>query len=273
MKTRVITAVVALCLFIPVLFFLPTWVLTLVCGGLMAVGAWELLYATKSCPKHLFLYLSCAAAFAVPLTLSRADAELWPFLTVCALYMMGAFACAVFDHEKIKYDMLGKGFLAAIVLPLCFSAFIRIRNGEHGALLVLMPWVTVWMCDSFALFTGMAFGKHKLAPYVSPKKTVEGAVGGLIFATIACVIYALVMNHCFGLDMAIWPAVLFGIVGSTAGQIGDLSLSVIKRGAGIKDYGNLFPGHGGVWDRFDSILFAAPLFELLYLHILPRIGG
>lgn len=170
MKTRVITAVVAIGLFIPVLFFLPTWVLTLVCGALMAVGAWELLYATKSCPRHLFLYLSCAAAFAVPLTLSRADADLWPFLTVCALYMMGAFACAVFDHEKIKYDMLGKGFLAAIVLPLCFSAFVRIRNGEHGALLVLMPWVTVWVCDSFALFTGMAFGKHKLAPYVSPKK-------------------------------------------------------------------------------------------------------
>ncbi|MBR4991782.1 MAG: phosphatidate cytidylyltransferase [Clostridia bacterium] len=273
MKTRVITAVVALALFVPILFFLPTWVLALVCGVLMAVGVWELLYATGSCPKHLFLYLSCAAAFAVPQTLRHADAELWPFLTVCAIYMMAAFACAVFDHEKIRYEMLGKGFLAAIILPLCFSAVLRIRNGEHGALLVLMPWITVWMCDSFALFTGMAFGKHKLAPYVSPKKTVEGAVGGLIFATLSCIGYAVVMNRCFDLQMAIWPAILFGVIGSTAGQIGDLSLSVIKRGAGIKDYGNLFPGHGGVWDRLDSILFAAPVFELLYLHILPRIGG
>ena len=273
MKKRVITAVIAIGLFIPVLFFLPTIVLTVVCGLLMAVGAWELLYATKSCPKHPFLYLSCAAAFAVPLTLSRPDSPMWPFLTVSALYMMAIFACAVFDHETIKYDMLGKGFLAAIVLPLCFSSFVRIRNGESGALLVLMPWITVWVCDSFALFTGMAFGKHKLAPYVSPKKTIEGSVGGLIFAVIACVVYVLVMNNCFSMEMAIWPAVLYGIVGSTAGQIGDLSLSVIKRGAGIKDYGNLFPGHGGVWDRFDSILFAAPLFELLYLHILPAIGG
>ena len=153
MKKRVITAVIAIGLFIPVLFFLPTIVLTVVCGLLMAVGAWELLYATKSCPKHPFLYLSCAAAFAVPLTLSRPDSPMWPFLTVCALYMMAVFACAVFDHETIKYDMLGKGFLAAIVLPLCFSSFVRIRNGESGALLVLIPWVTVWVCDSFALFT------------------------------------------------------------------------------------------------------------------------
>ena len=81
------------------------------------------------------------------------------------------------------------------------------------------------------------------------------------------------LDKAFSLSLPLWSAVLYGIVGSTAGQIGDLSLSVIKRGAGIKDYGNLFPGHGGVWDRFDSILFAAPLFELLYLHILPRIGG
>ncbi|MBQ3534598.1 MAG: phosphatidate cytidylyltransferase [Clostridia bacterium] len=273
MKQRVITAVIAIALFIPVLYFLPTIVLTIVCGALMAVGAWELLYATKSCPKHPFLYLSCAAAFAVPLTLSRPDSLMWPFLTVCALYMMAVFACAVFDHKTISYDMLGKGFLAAIVLPLCFSSFVRIRNGDNGALLVLMPWVTVWVCDSFALFTGMLFGKHKLAPYVSPKKTIEGSVGGLVWATIACVLYVVIVNSCFGLDLEIWPAILFGVVGSTAGQIGDLSLSVIKRGAGIKDYGNLFPGHGGVWDRFDSILFAAPLFELLYLHILPVIGG
>ena len=273
MKTRVITAVVAIGLFVPVLFFLPTICLTLVCGVLMAVGAWELLYATKSCPKHPFLYLSCIAAFFVPLTASQPGGQLWPFLTVAALYMMAAFTCAVFDHKTIQYDMVGKGFLAALVLPLCFASFVRIRNGENGALLVLMPWVTVWVCDSFALFTGMLFGKHKLAPYVSPKKTIEGAVGGLIWATIACILYVVIMNHCFDLVLSLWPAILVGIVGSTAGQIGDLSLSVIKRGAGIKDYGNLFPGHGGVWDRFDSILFAAPLFELLYLHILPRIGG
>ena len=150
---------------------------------------------------------------------------------------------------------------------------LRIRNGENGALLVLMPWVTVWVCDSAALFVGKALGKHKLAPYVSPKKTIEGSLGGLIGGILACVLYVLVMEHTFGLHMDLLPAILFGAVGSSMGQLGDLSLSVIKRGAGIKDYGKLFPGHGGVWDRFDSILFAAPIFELLYQHILPRIMG
>lgn len=273
LKQRVITAVIAIALFVVLLFFLPTWVLTIAWGALCAVGVWELLYATHSVPKHLFLYLSCAAGFCIPLTVARPNTDLFLFLLAAGVYMVAAFACAVFDHKTITYDMVGKGFLAAVILPMMFSAVLRIRSGENGALLVLMPWITVWVCDSAAMFVGKALGKHKLAPYVSPKKTVEGSLGGLIFAMLACALYVLVMRKSFGLEMAYLPAVIFGAVGSSLGQLGDLSLSVIKRGAGIKDYGNVFPGHGGVWDRFDSILFAAPLFELVYQHILPRLMG
>ncbi len=273
MKTRVITAVVAIGLFIPLLFWLDTIWLTLFWGFFCAVGVWELLYATHSVPKHCFLYLSCAAAFFVPLATSRVEQGLFWFLLIAVLYAMGAFACAVFDHEHITFDMLGKGMLAALILPLMFSSVLRIRNGENGALLILMPWITVWVCDSAAMFVGRACGKHKLAPYVSPKKTVEGSLGGLLFAMLACAVYVIVMRRGFDLQMAFLPAILFGAIGSSMGQLGDLSLSVIKRGAGIKDYGKIFPGHGGVWDRFDSITFAAPLFELLYQHILPRLLG
>lgn len=242
-------------------------------GAFCAVGVWELLYATHSVPKHVFLWLSCAVGFFVPLTVCRPHPDLFWLLLVALIYMVCGFACAVFDHEHITFDMLGKGVLASILLPMMFAAVLRIRNGENGDLLVLMPWITVWSCDSAAMLVGRALGKHKLAPYVSPKKTVEGTLGGLVFAMIACAIYALVMRRFFSLEMAILPAVLFGAAGSSLGQLGDLSLSVIKRGAGIKDYGKIFPGHGGVWDRFDSILFAAPVFELIYQHILPRILG
>lgn len=271
MKARYITAVVAIALFVLLLFFLPPMFLTVAMGLLCAVGVWEMLYATGSCPKHFFLWFSCAAAFAVPFTVSHADSGLFPFLGIAAVYLFVAFCCAVFDHTKINYSALAKGFLAALVMPFLFSSVLRIYNSEYGKLLVLMPWVTVWACDSMALYMGKAFGKHKLAPYVSPHKTVEGAIGGELGSVIAMVLYVLVLKKFFDFSLAWAPTLLFGLFGAAVGQIGDLSLSVIKRESGIKDYGKLFPGHGGVWDRFDSILFAAPLFELLYLHILPLI--
>lgn len=273
MKTRYITAVVALILFGLLLFFLPPICLTLVMAALSAVGVWELLFATGSCPKHFFLWFSCLAAFAVPFTVSKPGAGLFPFLAVAAVYLFGAFCCAVFDHTKITYGTLAKGFLAALIMPFLFASVLRIYNSENGRLLVLMPWVTVWACDSMALYVGKAFGKKKLAPYVSPHKTVAGAIGGEIGGIIFMAIYVLVLRKFFDFNLAFAPALLFGLIGAAVGQIGDLSLSVIKREAGIKDYGKLFPGHGGVWDRFDSILFAAPLFEILYLYILPLIGA
>ena len=271
MKMRVITAVVAITAFIPFLFVLPTWCMGVLLGLLCAVGAWEMLHETKSVGKHLFLYLSCLTAFVVPNLMRSIDTDLFWFLLVAAVYMFLAIACAVFDHEKVTFAAVAKGFMSALIMPLMFSSVLRILNAENGRLLVLIPWITVWICDSFALFTGMACGKHKLAPYVSPKKTIEGAIGGTLAAVVAMGLYVLVMDRGFDFYLELIPMLVFGLLGAIVGQIGDLSLSVIKREVGIKDYGKLFPGHGGVWDRFDSILFAAPLFELIYLHILPRL--
>ena len=137
---------------------------------------------------------------------SHVEKGLFGFLLVATLYAMAALACAVFDHKTITYDMLGKGMLAALILPLMFSSVLRIRNGENGALLVLMPWVTVWVCDSAAMFVGRAMGKHKLAPYVSPKKTVEGSLGGLIFAILVCILYVVILRQRFGVEMGLLPA-------------------------------------------------------------------
>ena len=137
----------------------------------------------------------------------------------------------------------------------------------YGGGLVLIPMVAAFCSDSAALFAGMFFGKHKLAPKVSPKKTVEGAVGGLLGGMLGMVIFRVIFYLCTVYPLHIGWCVVLGLVGAVMGQLGDLSFSVIKRQQGIKDYGRLLPGHGGVLDRFDSVIFAAPVIWLIVSHV------
>ena len=117
----------------------------------------------------------------------------------------------------------------------------------------------------------MAFGKHKLAPVVSPKKTVEGAIGGVVGATALMMLVVFLMNRYTSLDIHYAGAAVMGAAGAVIGQIGDLSFSIIKRQTGIKDYGHIFPGHGGVLDRFDSVIFVAPVVELVLRVLGPTV--
>ncbi|MBQ2864935.1 MAG: phosphatidate cytidylyltransferase [Clostridia bacterium] len=269
MKTRVITAVVAIGAFIPLLFLLPAVCLQIVLAIFCAVGAYELLGETKIVDKKSpFLYFSCLIAAVVPfLAGSSAYDSRWLYLLVW-IYMFGAFLFGVMRKDMVNFSAIAKGMFASLIVPYMFSAVLRIINiPVFGKYLVLLPWVCVWICDSTALFVGKAIGKTKLAPEISPKKTVAGSVGGLIGAIIACAAYVLIVNAVFDLSLDIVPAIIFGAVGSTAGQLGDLAFSLIKRESALKDYGKIFPGHGGVYDRFDSIAFAASFFEIFCLYI------
>ena len=140
---------------------------------------------------------------------------------------------------------------------------LLLRLLPYGGGLVLVPLVAAFCSDSAALFTGMACGKHKLSPLVSPHKTVEGAVGGLVGGMLGMVIFRIIFYLCTLQPLHIGGCILMGLVGALMGQLGDLSFSAIKRQYGIKDYGRLLPGHGGVLDRFDSVLFAAPVLWLM----------
>jgi phosphatidate cytidylyltransferase len=124
-------------------------------------------------------------------------------------------------------------------------------NGQYTFVLV---FVAAWMCDSFAYFTGKFFGKHKLAPNLSPKKTVEGSIGGIVFAILGCMLYGLVVEKATGLNARYHVLAATGLILSIVSQIGDLWASLIKREYGVKDYSQMMPGHGGVMDRFDSII-------------------
>ena len=142
----------------------------------------------------------------------------------------------------------------------------HIRGGEY---LYLLAFLGAWVTDVFAYFTGVLLGKHKLIPDVSPKKTVEGAIGGVVFCTLSFVGFGLLYNHFWAADgEKTIPLVAMAIVGflvSIVSQVGDLSLSLLKRKYGIKDFGKIFPGHGGVMDRFDSVLAVSVMLTVCFV--------
>ena len=152
---------------------------------------------------------------------------------------------------------------AGFAIPWAFLGLYGLRMLEGGYLLVLTPLVAAFCSDALALFTGMALGRHKLAPLVSPHKTVEGAAGGLVGGMSGMAIFCLVYRAITGVNLGLPLCVALGLLGALLGELGDLSFSAVKRQYGIKDYGRLLPGHGGVLDRFDSVLFAAPVLYAL----------
>jgi phosphatidate cytidylyltransferase len=149
----------------------------------------------------------------------------------------------------------------------CFSSIVLVRYGNKGGYLYMLVFLGAWICDTFAYFTGKFFGKHKLIPEISPKKTVEGSIGGIVFTVISFVIFGLIVNLGFDADISYIKLCIFAVVLSIVSQFGDLIASTVKRQYDIKDYGNLFPGHGGILDRFDGVMLTAPTLFILNMAL------
>jgi phosphatidate cytidylyltransferase len=204
-------------------------------------------------------------AFAVAMWSYAGAVHAW-LLIGLLLYTIVLFAEMMADHVKVRIEMIALCYVAGAIVPFLLSSLIRILTMTTGRYVVLIPFAIAFLSDGGAYFAGLKFGKHKLAPVVSPNKTIEGALGGLIAAMLGMLIYALVLDLAFSQFRVNYGiAILYGLVGSLVGVFGDLCFSIIKRQTGIKDYGNLIPGHGGVLDRFDSMMMVAPLVESLLL--------
>lgn len=267
MKTRVITAAVLIPVLLLLLMVAPTIVTAIVWGLLLAVAAYELLYCTGLVQESRLVIHAAVMAFAVSIW-SHYDAIHAIGLLGLIIYLGILFGEMMLSHVKITFDKICLCIMAGFVIPYLLSSLIRILiMSRIGRYMVLIPFVVAFLSDSGAYFAGRFFGQHKLAPVISQHKTVEGAVGGVICAVLGMILYCGVLQFAFGFEVKYGFAVIYGLLGSVTGVFGDLCFSVIKRQTGIKDYGKLIPGHGGVLDRFDSMMMVGPLMEALLILI------
>lgn len=270
MFKRVVVAVVCLPILFWVFYIAPPIVLPIAVSLLSMVGVHEVLWSTGFVKNSMISALSILLAGVVPFWVYIGQG-MRSALVGIFLYFLLMFLIAISSHYTVTMEKMGGSFFFAMLIPYFLSSFVRLHELELGKYLVLLPLVAAFASDAFALFAGMAFGKHKLAPELSPKKTVEGAVGGVVGAVCLCLLYGLILGKGFHVAVCYPLLALYGFLGSLVSQIGDLSFSYIKRQYGLKDFGNIFPGHGGVLDRFDSVIFCAPLIEILVSY-LPALG-
>ena len=273
MKQRILVAVVGVPALLAVLCAAPDWATLALLMGLCIIASHELLAAVLP-PEKTRRWWGLAATLAVFVVANvyfsherfagTAAAGLMPWLVAALVVVI--FLCMVLEYgkkEEMDFTALCAILMAGVAIPMALTCLLRLRMLEHGAGLVLIPLVAAFMSDTMALFGGMLFGKTKLAPVVSPKKTREGAVSGLVGGMAGMVLYRIIFFLCTEVQLHIGWCVLLGLVGAVLGQLGDLSFSCVKRQYGIKDYGRLLPGHGGVLDRFDSVIFAAPVIWMI----------
>ena len=277
MRSRLLVAAIGVPVLLYVVLWAPPVVLALSLGLLAAVAAWELMHCVGA---EKFMPLTAAAIAGAAAFVANAYAP-GPALSLALVGLtVWVFLFAVLKAGEVKLLHICAALGGMFAIPFAFTAFLRLDGAGYHRGFLLLPLVFSFMSDTFGYFVGRAMGKHKLAPKVSPKKTVEGAIGGLLGGVIGMTVFKLVadsMAHTLTvyppIEMAAGPQISWGavfalgIIGSTISQIGDLSFSVIKREFGVKDYGNLLPGHGGILDRFDSVTFVAP-FVWLALQLL-----
>lgn len=271
MLTRIITAIVALLVFAPILYFSDTWPFVAFACVMGLFSSYEILKCCGLNKKWLISLPTMLVFTAIPFCTRYVFDDMLSFLKYACvallIYMFYIFAASVFSHGKAPIADCCTAFTMCIYAcaGFCSMVFLRDLTG-NGAYMFPLIFMGAWVTDTGAYFSGVFLGKHKLIPDVSPKKTVEGAVGGIIITTLVFVLYGLGISHFFDTRANYIGLAVMGVVISVISMIGDLIASLVKRHYDIKDYGNLFPGHGGVMDRFDSII-ATSLFIFVLTNI------
>lgn len=274
MKTRVISGIIGVIIGIVVITQYYTILFDVAAFAVFAVALSEI-YRTFKEGNSKISVLLLAAAGAMVLADRYFNVNL---MSLAVVFTVATVFVVVFDFEKIRFTSIASSIAFAAYVLFCIYSILRLKYimpvesyGYDAAFLVVLCAGIAWGGDSMAYFSGYLFGKHKMAPKLSPKKTIEGAAGGIL----GSVVIALIMTYVYGLTPYSTNSVVadigknwifiavFAAAGSFVGIIGDLFASAVKRQQGIKDYGNIMPGHGGVLDRFDSFFLVATIIALM----------
>ena len=259
LKARLLTAVFGISLLFGILFIGNMFPIILGCAVsiVTAFMCGEYLHANNMLKKY-FISVPCIL-FSIITPLVTATKFLYPTIV---LFMLISFSMLIFKQEKLSYKDFAYAIAGTTLITFGMSALTALCfKGIAVTFYFITIFALPWMCDAGGFFVGATLGKHKLCPSISPKKTVEGAIGGVVFCVISAVIIWILFQFLFMPELKFNFAALFilAVLNAVVSVLGDLSFSTIKRSLKIKDYSSIFPGHGGMLDRFDSIIFTAPV--------------
>lgn len=268
MKARLLTAAVGIPVAVLLLWLCEqfNFIMYIAIAILCSFMTYEILSAKKLHKNLFFAVPSIAFAVVEPFVINT-KFMLFPLL----LYAMVMFLIMIIRSEEIKFDDIAFALMGTFLIVLGMSSILAISSslGGYISFAFVLPVGVAWFSDGGAFFAGVFLGKHKLCPKVSPKKTVEGFIGGLIVGTLSAMLIELFYYSLFDfMPFDYLTLAIIGFTGSLVSVLGDLTFSQIKRACGIKDYGSIFPGHGGVLDRFDSVIFVSLLVYLFTLYFM-----
>lgn len=271
MKQRIITAAVGLIIFIPCLIFSHTIAFEIFFAITSVLAVFELIRCCRYAGNLFVLIPSLVISVLMPFFVRKIDTGMgYPAFLLCVFifYFLYIFTVSVFSKGKFPICDAALIALMTFYIIMGFTGIIYVRDlPAIGAYIFMVIFISSWIPDTGAYFVGVKFGKHKLIPDVSPKKTVEGAVGGLVTCVIVFIIYTLIINLSCDVKLNLPLMILAAVILAIASMVGDLLASLIKRHYNVKDYGNILPGHGGVLDRFDSVLATSSI--LFAISLIP----
>ena len=274
MKTRTLTALVLTLICIPVLLLSKYVVYPIFISLISVVAIYEIMNCLGLSKRLTLLIPASVFAAAMPIiTFFMGNEKIGSIAVICFvlsfLLMLYYFTLAVLARGELKFFSIAAAYVLINYLVISFTSLVALRYVPAGAFTFVLVFIGAWSCDTFAYLFGSRFGKHKLIPEISPKKSVEGSIAGIISAILVFMLYGFIISLTTELSVNYITLAVSGLFVSIISQIGDLIASLVKRECGIKDYGKIFPGHGGVMDRFDSVLAVSMPLLLICLAFPP----